>query len=106
MRVLLDGCVPRGLARELAGHEVITAPDMGWSDLDDGPLLDSMAGRFDVQVTVDRSLPKQQNLSNRGFGVVVLRASTNRLADLLPLVPALRQAIEELVPGQCRELTR
>jgi len=27
---------------------------MGWGDLDDGPLLDVMAGRFDVLVTVDK----------------------------------------------------
>lgn len=106
MRVLLDGCVPRRLALELSGHEIRTASELGWSDLDDGPLLDLMAGRFDVLVTVDRSLPMQQNLAQRPFGVVVLRARTNRLADLLPLVPALRQAIEELGPGQVRELMR
>jgi len=63
-----------------------------------------MAGRFDVLITVDKSLPKQQRLSNRPFAVVVLRARTNRLADLLPLVPALQAAIEKLAPGQVREL--
>lgn len=105
MRVLLDGCVPRRLANELSKHEVKTAPEMDWADLDDGPLLEAMAGRFDVLVTVDKSLPKQQRLDNRSFAVIVLRARTNRLADLLPLVPALRIAIEELRPGQVRELT-
>lgn len=79
-------------------------PEMGWSDLDDGPLLDAMAGQFDVLITVDKSLPKQQRLSNRPFAVVVLRVRTNRLTDLLPLVPALQEAIEKLVPGQVREL--
>lgn len=77
---------------------------MGWGDLDDGPLLDAMAGRFDALVTVDKSLPKQQRLTKRPFAVIVLRAKTNRLADLLPLVPALRLAIEKLRPGQIREL--
>lgn len=105
MRVLLDGCVPKRLANELTEHEVKTAPEMGWADLDDGPLLEAMAGRFDVLVTVDKSLPRQQRLDNRSFAVVVLRARTNRLVDLLPLVPALRRAIGELRPGQVRELT-
>lgn len=104
MRVLLDGCVPRRLAKELSAHEVRTAPKMGWGDLDDGLLLDAMAGRFDVLATVDKNLPKQQQLGNRPFAIVVLRVKINRLADLLPLVPALRLAIEELRPGQIREL--
>lgn len=77
---------------------------MGWADLDDGPLLDMMTGRFDVLVTVDKSIPKQQRLDHRPFSVVILRAKTNRLADLLPLIPALRAAIEELGPGQVREV--
>jgi predicted nuclease of predicted toxin-antitoxin system len=104
VRILLDACVPRRLATELPGHEVRTVPEMGWADLDDGPLLDAMAGLFDGLVTVDKSLPKQQRVHTRPFGVVVLRARTNRLADLLPLVSALRAAVEELRPGEVREL--
>lgn len=104
MRVLLDACVPRRLADELRGHDVRTVPEMGWADLDDGPLLDAMAGLFDALVTVDKSLPKQQRIHTRSFRVVVLRAKTNRLADLLPLVATLRAALEELQPGEVREL--
>jgi len=37
---------------------------MGWADRDDGPLLNAMAGHFDVLVTVDKSLPKQQRIDN------------------------------------------
>lgn len=81
-----------------------TVPEMGWANLDDGPLLDAIAGLFDVLVTVDKSLPKQQRVHARSFGVVVLRARTNRLADLLPLVSALRATVEELHSGEIREL--
>ncbi|HKA56543.1 MAG TPA: DUF5615 family PIN-like protein [Candidatus Binatia bacterium] len=105
MRILLDACVPRRLANELPGHEVRTVPEMGWADLDDGPLLDAMAGSFDVLVTVDKSLPKQQRVHARPFGIVVLRAKTNRLADLLPLVPELRATLNGLRSGEVRELT-
>ena len=55
-------------------------------------------------VTVDKSLPKQQNLRTRPFGVIVLPAKTNRLMDLLPLISALRAALEEVRPGEVREL--
>jgi len=105
MRILLDACVPRRLANELLGHEVQTVPAMGWADLDDGPLLDVMAGLFDVLVTVDKNLPKQQRLYTRPFGVIVLRAKTNRLADLLPLVAMLRATLQDVRPGEVQELT-
>lgn len=104
MRVLLDSCVPRQLGNKLPGHEVRTAPEMGWGDFDDGPLLDAMADRFDALITVDKSLLKQQNLSTRLFGVVVLRAKSNRLADLLPLVSDLIETLKRLGPGEVREL--
>jgi predicted nuclease of predicted toxin-antitoxin system len=103
--VLLDGCVPSRLANELPAHEVRTAPQMGWADLDDGPLLDTMAERFDVLITVDKSLPKQQRIDNRPLAVVVLRAKTNRLADLLPRVPRLRAVLENARPGQVYEIS-
>jgi predicted nuclease of predicted toxin-antitoxin system len=103
--VLLDACVPSRLAGELPDHEVQTAPKMGWANLDDGPLLDAMAKRFDVLVTVDKSLPKQQRIDNRPLAVVVLRAKTNRLADLLPHVPSLRAVLENARPGQVFEIS-
>jgi len=104
VRVLLDACVPRRLSRELPEHEVRTAPQMGWGDLGDGPLLDAIVGRFDVLITVDKSLPKQQRISTRPFAVVVLRAKTNRLIDLLPLVSALHMTLDKLRPGEVYEL--
>ncbi|HXK29075.1 MAG TPA: hypothetical protein VJ646_12540 [Candidatus Binatia bacterium] len=97
--------MPSRLADELQDHEVNTAPEMGWADLDDGPLLDAMAERFDVLVTVDKSLSKQQRIDNRPLAVVVLRAKTNRLVDLLPLAPKLRAVLENARPGQVYEIS-
>ena len=105
MRVLLDACVPKGLRRSLAGHEVQTAHEMGWGDLDNGNLLDAMQGAFEVLVTVDKRLPSQQHVKDRPLGVAVLRANSNRLADLLPLVPALLAALSTLEPGTVKEIT-
>ena len=97
--------MPSRLASELPGHEVRTVPEMGWADLNDGPLLDAMADRFDALVTVDKNLPKQQRISNRPLAVVVLRAKTNRLADLLPRIPALRALLQNMRPGEVYELS-
>jgi hypothetical protein len=77
---------------------------MGWGDLDDGPLLDAIVSRFDALIAVDKSLPKQQCVSTRPFAVIVLRAKTNRLIDLLPLVSVLRTTLDELRPGEVYEL--
>lgn len=104
-RVLLDACVPKRLSRELAGFEVQHATDLGWAGLDDGPLLDTAAGRFEAFVTVDQGIPHQQVLAHRPFAIVVLHARTNRAVDLLPLVPRLRAVLKRLVPGTVFDVT-
>jgi len=77
---------------------------MGWNKLPDSLLLGNISYTFDALITVDRSIPFQQRLNNRPFAVIVLRAKTNRLADLLPLVPALLRALDEIKPGEVREV--
>lgn len=93
MRVLLDECVDRRLSRDIIGHDVSTARQMGWSSIKNGELLALAAQSFDVFVTVDRNLSFQQNLVAVSIAVIVLRARTNRLVDLKPLVPQLLAAI-------------
>jgi hypothetical protein len=93
LRVYLDECVDRRLARELLGHEVRTARDQGWNGVANGKLLTLVSQGFDVLVTVDRNLSFQQNLRSFSIAVIVLHARTNRLADLRPLVPALLRTI-------------
>jgi len=104
MRVLLDACVPKGLRRSLPGHEGRTASEMGWGDLDNGDLLDAMKDLFDALVTVDKRLPQQQHIKDRPLGVVVLRAKSHRLSDLLPLVPELLAALSTLNAGAVTEV--
>ena len=62
MRVLLDECVDRRLARYIAGHDVKTARKMGWTTIKNGELLALASQAFDVFVTVDRNLSFQQDL--------------------------------------------
>jgi hypothetical protein len=93
MRIFLDECVDRRLSRDLIGHQVRTARQMGWTSIENGELLALASQEFDVFVTVDRNLSFQQNLTTADIAVIVLRAPTNRLADLRPLVPELLAAI-------------
>lgn len=105
MRLLLDNCIPRGLVREFIGHDIAHVLDLGWDQHKDGDLLDVMSGEFDVLVTVDKSLRFQQRLDDRPFAVIVLRGRSNRIADLLPLVPALQEALNDIQPGEVREIS-
>jgi predicted nuclease of predicted toxin-antitoxin system len=99
MRVFLDECVDWRLSRDLIGHRVMTARQMGWASIENGELLALASQEFDVFVTVDRNLAFQQNLAGMPIPVIILRAGTNRLADLKPLVPKLLAAIDSVKPG-------
>jgi hypothetical protein len=100
VKVLLDECVDRRLAREIAGHEVTTAPDAGWASAKNGDLLAFAQDQFDAFVTTDRNLAFQQHLPRFSIAVLILRARTNRLIDLRPLVPKLLDALPSARPGE------
>lgn len=98
MRVLLDECVDWRLSRDIVGHDVKTAYQMGWATIKNGELLALAAEHFDVFISVDRNLAFQQNVTALAISVIVLSAKSNRLADLKPLVPRLLAAIETIKP--------
>jgi len=79
MKLLVDESLPRGLKRELSGHDVATVAEMGWTGRTNGELLELANGDFDVFLTADQGLQYQQNLSGAEIAVVVLAAKTNRL---------------------------
>lgn len=99
MRALLDECVDSRLALYLTPHEVRTVADQGWAGISNGKLLARAEVEFDVFVTVDRNLSFQQHLPKFSIAVVLLAARTNRLADLVELVPELLRVIPEAKSG-------
>jgi hypothetical protein len=98
-RVVLDECVPHPLRHSLRIHKVVTASFAGFAGLKNGQLMKAIDGQFDVLVTLDGGLPHQQNLVGLSFGVIVLRARSNSMGDLLPLVPELLRVIASIAPG-------
>jgi len=97
MKILFDQGTPAPLRGALAAHEVTTAYEMGWGELENGALLYAVAGTFDVFITTDQSLPFQQNLKGRTFAILVLpTTSWPRLKSHLGQIAA---AVEELRPG-------
>lgn len=100
MKILLDECIDRRLAREFVAYEVKTAPQMGWAGIKDGQLLALAEAEFDIFITVDRNLSFQQNLFQFDIAVIVLQAPSNRLADLKPLAPKILEILGEAAKGQ------
>ena len=106
MRILLDECVPKRLKRSFPAHAVRTIRELGWSGKQNGELLALMLGAgFTVMLTVDQNLPHQQNMTAAGVAVIVMVARSNRLPDLLPLVPDVEAALAVIQPGQVIEVS-
>ena len=105
MRILLDECLPRGLRRHLPDHDVATVQGEGWAGTKNGALLRRAAeARFDVFVTIDRNLEFQQHLPGLGLAVVALRARSNDINDLAPLMSEVLALLPELRPGVLRRV--
>src|ERR1035441_2532025 len=107
MRILLDECLPARFRRELPGHETQTVPQAGWAGIKNGRLLRLIAdsGKFDVFLTVDKNLPRQQKISGLPFAVVVLRARSNNIADARPFAPEILRRLAGFQPGHAYVLT-
>lgn len=64
-----------------------------------GELLVLASDHFDVFVTTDQNLSFQQTVRDIPLAIIVLRAKTNRLADLKQLVPGLLAVLKSVRPG-------
>ncbi|WP_420457165.1 DUF5615 family PIN-like protein [Rubrivirga sp.] len=100
MRVLLDENVPRKLKREFSSeHEVVTVQEHGWSGVLNGELLRAADAEFEAFVTLDRGIEYQQDRSRLTLRVVIIRAFSDKLEDLVPLAPSVQVALARLAPG-------
>jgi hypothetical protein len=104
VRVLLDENLPHDLVAVLSGHAVSTVQGMGWAGVANGELLRRASGHFDGFVTMDRRLERQHDVSTLPFGIVVVVARSNRVQDLLPLVPTHLTALGRVRPGQIEQI--
>ena len=98
MRVLIDECLPKKLAKELSNFEVVTVPDAGWAGKKNGELLKLASKEFDVFITIDQNLIAQQNISRTDLSVIILSAKSNRFKDIQPLVFKIVNSISSIKP--------
>ena len=101
MKLLLDECIPRSFKRHLSGHDCQTVPEMGWAGRKNGELLSlAESAGFDAFLTIDRGIEHQQNLGRRRVGLILVRAESSRLSDLLPHAPEILRALITIRRGQ------
>jgi hypothetical protein len=75
-------------------------PEAGWAGRKNGELLTlaENAG-FQVFVSLDQGMEFQQNLTGRNVAVLLLRAKSNRLADLIPLAGKVLMSLSSIELG-------
>jgi hypothetical protein len=100
-KLLLDECVPRKFKNQLTGHNCLTVPEAGFAGKKNGELL-SLAVRagFEVFITLDRGIEFEQNLTPGNIAVVLIRAKSNRLVDLIPRASEVLAVLNSIDPGK------
>lgn len=102
MRILLDENFPVDFAKLLVGHGITTTHvhSLGWSGIKNGELLRRANSVCEVFVTLDRNLVFQQNINGLLFGIVIVSARSNRVADLIPHITSIVEAANRVASGQ------
>jgi predicted nuclease of predicted toxin-antitoxin system len=106
VKILLDECVDSRLAKHFPGFEVQTVHDRGWSGITNGQLLALAQVEFDVFITVDRNLAFQQNIPKFSLAVILVHSVSNRLSDLIQLVPDIQSAVPSAIRGAVTDVGR
>jgi hypothetical protein len=99
MKVFVDECVNRRWLSRLAGHTFVHAGQTPLRGMKNGALLRAISPDYDVFLTRDRNIPFQQNLKLFPLAFVILRAKSNALPDLMPLISGLSAALRQIEAG-------
>ena len=98
MKILLDHNVPHGLRGALTQHEVHTADYLGWSELENGDLLEAAASQgYDILINCDQGMRHEQNLSRYEITLVTIMHGDWNI--IRPNINLVRQGIENAVRG-------
>lgn len=85
----------------LPGHDTVTARFAGLTGLKNGALLIAAeAAQFDVLLTADQGFEFEQSMRGRRIAILIFRAKSNRLSDLVPLIPTCLAQLRSLQPGE------
>ena len=100
MKILIDENLPRKLAGHLEGHHCRNVAECGWSGTKNGALLALADPLFDALLTLDKNIPYQQDLKTLRIALLIIRARSNRIQDLLKVIPECLATLERIQPRQ------
>ena len=103
MKILFDQGTPVPLRRHLHPHTVDTLAERGWSDFENGKLLDQAeAEGYEILITTDQNLKYQQDLGHRSIRILVLKTTSwPRIRKEVDRVP---EAVDRLDAGSYSEI--
>jgi hypothetical protein len=105
LKVLLDENVDKKLRAKFADVDIDckTVTGIGYRGKKNGELLALVDGVYDVFVTMDKSIRKQQNFAGRRIALLLIRAPSNRIKDVLPYLHEIKDNLRQIKPGEFRE---
>jgi hypothetical protein len=103
MRILLDHNTPAPLRYALLGHQVETAYERGWAELQNRDLItEAESAGFDLLITTDQGIRYQQNWAARSIALLVL--STNDWTQLRRFKERILEVVDSIRPSVRIEL--
>ena len=100
MKIIIDECLPKRLIHFFKDADTYTVTQIGLNGYKDTALLDALdAKEVDIFITIDGNIEYQQQFKNRTFGTIVIRAVSNRFADLKQFQEVLQIAAMQIKKG-------
>lgn len=95
--------MPGKLVRSLPRHEIHTVPSLGWGGVKNVALLTLIEReRFDIFLTSDKNMEKQQRLEGRPFAVLIMSAINWPV--IRPHIDKISLALDEAEPGTVKTI--
>ena len=107
MKILLDECVTKRLKKYLEGFEVFTVRELGLSGLKNGKLMAyCVENQFDMLLTIDKNIVRQQNLDKYSVTIVILNCLTSKIEELITFLPAFKSQAETFQKHQAYRIDK
>ena len=90
MKILLDECLPADFRRSFPGREAHSVEWAGLKGKKNGELPQAAErGGYQVLLTVDQGIPRQQTIVGRKLSIILIRSRTHQLEDYCRWPPPL-----------------
>ena len=100
MKFLLDNCISKHCLAHFPQNAAQHCIDLGWDQLDNGELLRTANGEFNVLVTIDKNMQYQSSLKGLQICVAILNVHGNFPNQLLGAILGMLENQALLITGE------